>query len=181
MRITRSFVSRAALGAALVVGLVAVTAATKSTPYGAALFGGPWISIESPVNPYVASQTGGLFVVHTYVHMNPSDLPVSGRAEGIVDGKRRTVPFKLTSSGQMGTYVVRREWGDKGIWTVLLTAMPEAKNGWSIQAVVNVGADGEIEKVSVPRAGQRTRLLTDAEVEQGLRDRAKATVAVGAR
>jgi len=39
MRITRSFVSRAALGATLVVGLVAVTAATKSTPYGAALFG----------------------------------------------------------------------------------------------------------------------------------------------
>jgi len=32
MRITRSFVSRAALGAALVVGLAAVTAATNSAP-----------------------------------------------------------------------------------------------------------------------------------------------------
>jgi hypothetical protein len=64
---------------------------------------------------------------------------------------------------------------------VLVTAMPEAKNGWSIQAVVNVGADGEIEKVSVPRAGQRTRLLTDADVERGLQDRAKAMLAVGAR
>jgi hypothetical protein len=181
MRTTRSLVTRATLGAAMVIGLVAVTAANKSSAPRAAMFGGPWISIESPVNPYVASQAGGLFVVHTYVHMNPSDLPVSGRAEGIVDGKRRTVPFKLASSGQMGTYVVRREWGEKGIWTVLLTAMPEAKNGWSIQAVVNVGADGEIEKVSVPRAGQRTRLLTDADVERGLQDRAKAMLAISAR
>jgi hypothetical protein len=145
------------------------------------MFGGPWISIESPVNPYVASQTGGLFVVHTYVHMNPSDLPVTGRAEGLVDGKRRSVPFKLTNSGQMGTYVVRREWGEKGIWTVLVTAMPDAKNGWRIQAVVDVGADGAVEKVSVPRDGYTPRVLTDADVERGLRDRAKAMLAVGAR
>jgi hypothetical protein len=181
MRTTRSFLTRAALGATMVVGLVAVSAATKSTTSRTAIFGGPWISIEAPVNPYVSSATGGLFLVHTWVHQNPSDLPVSGRAEGLVDGKRRSVPFALTRSGQMGTYVVRREWGEKGIWTVLVTAMPEAKNGWSIQAVVNVGADGEIEKVSVPRAGHGPRLLTDAEVEQGLRDRAKATVAVSAR
>ena len=182
MRITRSFVSRAALGATLVVGLVAVTAATKSTPYGAALFGGPWISIESPANPYVASGDGALFLVHTYVHQNLTDLPVSGRAEGLVDGKRRTVPLALTRSAQTGTYVVRPEWGAKGIWTVLVTAMPEAKNGWRIQAVVDVGADGEIARVTLPRAANRApRALTDAEVEQWLRDRAKATVAVSAR
>jgi hypothetical protein len=59
--------------------------------------------------------------------------------------------------------------------------MPEAKNGWRIQAVVNVGADGEVERVSVPRAGQQTRVLSDAEVERGLRDRAKAMLAVSAR
>jgi hypothetical protein len=115
------------------------------------------------------------------VHQNPVDLPVSGRAEGLVDGKRRSVPFTLTRSAQMGTYVVRREWGDKGIWTVLVTVMPEATNGWRIQAVVDVGADGEIEKVSVPRAGQSPRLLTDADVERGLRDRARAMLAVSAR
>jgi hypothetical protein len=181
MRTTRSFVTRAAFGATLVVGLVAVTAAARGTSYGAAMFGGPWISIETPVNPYVSSTTGGLFVVHTYVHQNPVDLPVSGRAEGLVDGKRRTVPFTLTRTSQTGTYVARRAWGDEGIWTVLVTAMPEAKNGWAIQAVVNVGADGEVERVTVPRAGQSPRLLTDAAVERGLRDRAKAMLAVSAR
>jgi hypothetical protein len=181
MHTTRSFVSRAALGAALIVGLVAVTAATKSTSARAVMFGGPWISIETPVNPYVSSTAGALFVVHTYVHQNLVDLPVSGRAEGLVDGKRRTVPFTLTKSAQAGTYVVRPEWGGKGIWTVLVTAMPEAKNGWSIQAAVDVGADGEIEKVTVPRAGHTPRLLTDADVERGLRDRAKAMLAVSAR
>jgi hypothetical protein len=181
MRTTRSFVTRAALGAMLVVGVAAVTAAARGAPYGAAIFGGPWISIETPVNPYVASTAGALFVVHTYVHQNPVDLPVSGRAEGLVDGQRRSVPFTLTRSTQTGTYVVRREWGDKGIWTVLVTAMPDAKNGWRIQAVVDVGADGAVEKVSVPRDGYTPRVLTDADVERGLRDRAKAMLAVGAR
>jgi hypothetical protein len=181
MRTSRSFVTRAALGATLVVGLVAVTAATKSTTPRAAMFGGPWISIETPVNPYVASTTGALFVVHTYIHQNPADLPVSGRAEGLVDGKRRSVPLTLARSTQTGTYLVRPEWGTKGIWTVLVTAMPEARNGWSIQAVVNVGADGEIEKVSIPRAGHTPRLLTDADVERGLQERAKAMLAVSAR
>ena len=181
MRITRSLVSRAALGATMVVGLVAVTAAGRSTTSRAAMFGGPWISIESPVNPYIGSTSGGLFLVHTYIHQNPADLPVTGRAEGLVDGKRRSVALTLARSGQTGTYIARREWGGKGIWTVLVTAMPEAKNGWSIQAVVDVGADGEIEKVSIPRAGHTPRLLTDADVERGLQDRAKAMLAVSAR
>ena len=180
MRTTRSLVSRAAFGATMVIGLVSVTAATKVATHRPAMFGGPWISIETPVNPYVASATGALFVVHTYVHQNPIDLPVAGRAEGLVDGKRRSVTFTLNKTAQTGAYAVRREWGDRGIWTLLVTAMPQAKSG-SIQAVVNVGADGEIERVSVPRSGMSTRLLTDAEIERGLRDRAKGTLAVGAR
>ena len=101
---------------------------------------------------------------------------MSGRAEGLVDGKRRSVPFTLDEVGADGD--VRRaaaSGATRGSGRVLVTAMPEAKNGWSIQAVVNVGADGEIERVSVPRARvRRPRLLTDAEVERGLRDRAKA-------
>jgi len=182
MRTTRSLVSRAAFGATIIVGLVAVTAATKVTMPHPAMFGGPWISIETPVNPYMASASGAVFLVHTFVHQNPIDLPVEGRAEGLVDGKRRSVTFALNKSAQTGTYAVRREWGEKGIWTLLVTAMPQAKNG-SIQAVVNVGADGEIERVSVPglSAGRAARLLTDAEIERGLRDRAKALVAVSAR
>ena len=183
MRITRSFVSRAALGATMVVGLVAVTAATRATPLRAAIFGGPWISVETPVNPYDASTRGALFLVHTWVHGTPIDMPLVGRAEGLVDGKRRSVPITLTRSAHTGTFGVQRQWGDKGIWTLLVTAMPQSENGWRIQAVVNVGADGEVERVSVPgaSAGKAPRLLTDAEVEQGLRDRAKATVAVSAR
>jgi len=181
MRTTRTLVTRAAFVATMIVGLVAVTAATRSTVSHTLKFGGPWISIETPINPYVATESGALFLVHTYVHQNPVDLPVSGRAEGIIDGKRRTVPFTLSRSGQTGTYVVRPEWGEKGIWTVLVTAMPEAKNGWSIQAVVDVGVGGEIDKVTVPRAGHMPRLLTDSDVERGLRDRAKAMLVAGAR
>jgi hypothetical protein len=183
MRTTRSLVSRAAFGATMVIGLVAVTAAAKDSPLRAAMFGGPWISIETPVNPYESSTRGALFLVHTWVHGTPVDMPLVGWAEGLVDGKRRSVQFTLTRSAHTGTFGVQRQWGEKGIWTLLVTAMPQAENKWRIQAAVDIGADGEVERVSVPgvSAGQAPRLLSDAEVDRGLRDRARAMVAVSAR
>jgi hypothetical protein len=176
---TRSLAARAAIAATMFGGTMVLAAATPASTTRS-MFGGPWISVETPVNPYDASTRGALFVVHTFVHVTPSDMPVVGRAEGLVDGKRRSVPITLAKSSRAGTYAVQRQWGDKGIWTVLVTAMPGALDGWRIQAVVDVGADGEVERVSVPHAGHGT-LLTDAEIDRALRDRARGTVAMSAR
>jgi hypothetical protein len=70
---------------------------------------------------------------------------------------------------------VRNEWGAKGTWTVLIVAtQPEPKG--SIQAVVDVGADGSISRVTLPQ-----RMLTAADVDRSLRERSGAPVSVGAR
>ena len=167
-----------ALGAsALVLGGAAPWTGART-----ALFGGPWISVESPVNPYDASTTGALFVVHTFRHGNPMDMGMSGQAEGIVDGQRRTVSLALKAA-HTGTYAVRNQWGDKGIWTLVITATPSDHGpGEKLQAIVEIGADGALGNVSVPRTSQGAlRTVAAAEIDRGLRERAKSLVAVGAR
>ncbi|HEU4721280.1 MAG TPA: hypothetical protein VFS59_07955 [Gemmatimonadaceae bacterium] len=168
MRTTRSLVSRAALAAAMIAGLAAVTAATTST-VDAAMFGGPWISIEAPANPYDQATRGSLFLVHTFHHGAKVDLPVSARAEGLVDGERKSVALTLSKGSQAGTQGVRNQWGAKGTWTVLATANESGNN---IQAVVEINADGSVGKISVPSRDGRPHLLSVAEIDRGLRERA---------
>ena len=174
-RVARRSILAAIAGGALVLG----AAKPWSSAVGSA-FGGPWISIETPVNPSDPSTRGALLLVHTFHHGTPLDMAIAGKAEGLVDGQRRSIAFTATKSSKSGTYGVHKQWGDKGIWTLLITATTEHHG--SIQAVVNVGADGEVERVRVPRdARTAPRMLTVAEVDADLRARAKAPVAVGAR
>ena len=180
MRITRSLMSRAALGATMVAGLAAVTAATD-TSRAASVFGGPWISIESPVNPYEPSTRGALLLVNTFHHGTPVDMPVVGKAEGLVNGERKSVALTLSKSSRTGTQAVRNQWGDKGTWTLLLSVMPAGNDSKGIQAVVDIESDGTVGRVTVPRAGNSTRLLTAAEVDRALRARAGVPTVVGGR
>ena len=57
--------------------------------------GPPWISIEYPPSPYDRATRDAFLLVHAYHHATPADFPVSGRAEGVVDGKRRTVELQF--------------------------------------------------------------------------------------
>ncbi|MDB4881355.1 MAG: hypothetical protein JWL95_121 [Gemmatimonadetes bacterium] len=177
----RSHTARWSTLVAIAGGVLVLGAARPSARTSAAKFGGPWISIETPVNPFDNSTRGALLLVHTFHHGTPEDMPIVGKAEGLVDGQRRSVAFTVAKSSRTGTYGVHKQWGDKGIWTLLITATP-LEHQSSIQAVVDIGADGEVERVSVPRNAQSMpRMLTAAEVDRGLRERAKGPVAVGAR
>jgi hypothetical protein len=168
-----SLVTRVALCATFAGSIVMLSAA--ASPSRSAWFkGGPWVSIETPVNPYDASARGALFLVHTFHHAVPTNLTVEARAEGLVDGHRRTVSLSPAAL-RTGTFAVRNEWGAKGTWSVLIVAtQPEPKS--SIQAVVDVGADGSISRVTLPQ-----RMMTAADVDRSLRERAGAPVSVGVR
>lgn len=170
MRTTRSLISRAALGATIVAGLATVTSATGD----AATFGGPWISIEAPANPYDQATRGSLMLVHTFHHGTRVDLPLVGKAEGLVDGERKSVALTLTKSSQVGTRGVRNEWGSKGTWTVLVTA---SQGDARVQAVAEIDADGSVGKISVPSKNGRPHLLSVAEIDRGLRERAGGRLA----
>ena len=169
MRTIRPLATRT-VALAAIAGSAMLLAAASIPP----AFGGPWISIESPANPYDQATRGAIMLVHTFHHGTKVNLPLAGKAEGLVDGQRKSVELTLVKSSQIGTRAVRNEWGSKGTWTVLLTA---SQGDASIQAVAEITPDGSVGKVTLPMKNGRYQPLSVAEIDRGLRERAGAHLA----
>ena len=107
-----------------------------------------WVSIETPVNPFDQSTTGALLLVHSFWRGSPSDLPISGRAEGTVNGERRSVAITFEKTSRDGVYAVRRTWPETGRWVLVITV--GQGRGVPATALVQVGENGEIASVRVP-------------------------------
>jgi len=175
---TRSFARTTTLG--ILVGAVAVIAASGPVNARTANFGPPWISIETPVNPYDATTKDAYLLVHAFHHGSPVAVPVTGTAEGIVNGERRSVKLEFTTTSRAGAFALKKQWGNVGIWTLVI-AVHQHEND-AAQAVVEVGADGEVSRVQVPtRVGERNftfpRELSAQEIDAALRLRARTSVA----
>ena len=82
----------------------------------------PWLSIESPVNPYDGSVKGAVLLVHAATHDGiPTLSDVSGSAEGFVNGARRTISLRLDATSRPGVFAVRRQWPSEGTWLLRLS------------------------------------------------------------
>jgi hypothetical protein len=131
-----------------------------------ALAGPPWISIETPVNPYDPTMRDAFLLVHAFHHGMAVDLSVAGHAEGIVDGQRRTVTLVFTPTSRDGVYALRRSWPREGKWVLVITAGQGPEGGAT--AIVRLAESGEVASVSVPteRRGEWTvpRAVSEAEV-----------------
>ena len=153
----------------------AVAVALAPTPAHA---GPPWISIELPANPYDASTRGAYLVVHAFHHGTPVGFPISGRAEGIVNGQRRSVTLKFQETSRPGVYALTNQWGNDGEWTLMITVSQGPQDGAT--ALVQISS-GQVFSVSVPteKRGEWTvpRAVTMADVEATLKDRPARVVA----
>ncbi len=109
-----------------------------------AFAGGANAAIEGP-------EQDGRYTVHTYVCTNPAhlsrpnsarhnfsvfaparrsttcvgDIHVTAWAEGLVDGKRQTVPIKIEMTGQKGIYRFQRTWPENGKWVIRMNLGPQ--------------------------------------------------------
>ena len=147
---------------------------------GAATAGPPWISIETPVNPFDATTRGAYLLVHSFHHGTEVGYPISGTAEGIVNGERKRVVLQFTQTSRQGVYALKKNWDDRGTWTLVI-AVEQGKDDVA-QAIVDIGSNGEVARVNVPtKVGERglsfPRQLSGREIEEALR----ARVAVAAR
>ena len=105
----------------------------------------PWISIESPANPYDTATRDAAFVVRTWAHGNPiSVTDLSGSAEGLVDGKRQSIALRFDATPHPDAYAVRRQWPAGGAWIVRVTLFR------SVTAIVSLDAAGAVSGVRVP-------------------------------
>ncbi len=157
---------------------LAVTTLLTAALAAPALAGPPWISIEYPANPHDRSNTGTLLYVHVFHHAQPIAYPITGTAEGIVNGERRSIKLKFTETGRPAVYGLSRQWPEEGVWTLVIKMSRGDHGSDGATAVVELGADGEIASVRVPtrRQGQWTIPIDVSmdEVDRALRARVSA-------
>jgi hypothetical protein len=110
--------------------------------------GPPWISIEYPPSPYDATTREAFLLVHTFHHGTPIGAPVTGKAEGIVGGERKTVSLKVSSTSRTGVYALNKQWPSEGSWVLFITANQGPDD--DVTAVVELAANGQVAAVRVP-------------------------------
>lgn len=82
----------------------------------------PWLSIESPVNPFDSANRGAILLVHAVTREGPASVSsLDASAEGVVNGARRTVPLRLDATPAPGVFAVRRQWPAEGTWLLRIT------------------------------------------------------------
>jgi hypothetical protein len=124
----------------LVVSLFAVTAAAKP----AHAKWPPWLSIEAPVNPADGSLRGVVCLVHAATHEGPPNISaLSGTAEGLVNGARRSVPLKLEATSTPGVFAVRKQWPSEGTWVLKVSL-------FSTTAIVALDRTDNVASVRIP-------------------------------
>jgi hypothetical protein len=104
----------------------------------------PWLSIESPVNPYDGSVSGAVLLVHAATRDGtPTISDVSGSAEGIVNGARRSIALKLDPTSRAGVFAVRKQWPTEGTWLLRISLA-------STTALVSLDGAGRVTGVNIP-------------------------------
>jgi len=119
-------------------------------------------NIASPVAAQDFHAKGAAFVFRTQGCAEPAKAAISGAAEGIVKGERRSVALKIMMMGKPGVYAVYHEWPAEGDWVVNLKGTcADSIAG----AIVPVGPKGFIRESSkfFPRPA------TDAEIDAALK------------
>lgn len=151
-----------------VVALLATTAFVASGP--------PWISIEYPANPYDSASRGAFLLVHAFHHGTPVNFPVSGTAEGLVNGSRRTISLEFKNTSRPGVYALQKQWPTEGVWTLVLGVTQGEGEFNTARAVVELSPTGQVASVFVPTKQQGNytvpATVSMAHVEEALRARA---------
>ena len=112
--------------------------------------GPPWISIEYPPSPFDATTRDAFLLVHAFHHGTPMNFPVAGRAEGVVAGKRKSITLDFTRTSRDGVYALRKQWPDKGVWTLVIGVTQGEGEMNTVKAVVEIGTNGQVASVVVP-------------------------------
>jgi hypothetical protein len=161
--------------------LAAVLTVAASTP---ALAGPPWISIEYPANPFDPTSRGAFLTVRTYHHRDFQSTTVTGTAEGVVDGKRQSMPLDIRPGSQAGMYVVRWQRPAAGRWVLVINSGPVGTP--YATAVVEISPSGGVAGVTVPtkvigNGWISPRAVGSSEIDALLQGRALASAGVAAQ
>lgn len=150
-----------------IYGLSCAVTLTLALPI--ALAGGFHIAVEAPPSSTNPQLKDAVVLVRPYGCHKPTDAAMSATAEGLVDGRRQSIPLQLTLAST-GVYTVKRQWPTEGVW--VLTISGKYLNATS-SALVKLGPRGKIQwqssgdgKNIIARIEQRQ--FTSEEIEASL-------------
>lgn len=115
-------------------------------------FGPPHISVKQVVDASSAP-TGAVFLVEGSHHSETDLLSVTGRAEGMVNGKRVTKQLAFVKSSG-GHYSLTKQWDAGSPWLLILAAEqgPGGSHGVA-EAIVRIDVAGKVVSIDYPSAG----------------------------
>ena len=119
-------------------------------------------------NPVAVAVPGGVvkkdigMAVRAENCADPAKAQITGTAEGVVNGARRSVPLRLVPAAAAGAFAVSHDWPPEGVWVVSLTGHCGDSTA---SAVVPMGPNGFLRE----SAKFFSRAATAAEVEAVLR------------
>lgn len=117
-------------------------------PLAATLFFGPpsikVTQVRSPV------PNGPVFAIEAHHHVSTDRIAVTGRVEGIENGRRTTRALALTSTGA-GEYAVTKQWAAGQPWVLVFTIRSTDHDSLGVaEAMVPLAADGKVGAIEYP-------------------------------
>lgn len=119
--------------AVLFAALLAVASATT------VFAGGFQLTVEAPDAAKTSLKDAAL-IVRTFGCHQPADANVTVTAEGIVGGRRQSLPVELHADSK-GVYGIRQQWPAEGKWVLVLTG---TYNGMTSTIFVELGENGKV-------------------------------------
>lgn len=159
----------------------ALISALTLSAFNTALAGPPWIAIEYPANPFDRTSSDAFLTVRTYHHGDLMSKTVTGTAEGVVNGKRQSMPLDIRPGSREGMYVVRWQRPAVGRWVLVINS--GYKGVTDATAVVEISPSGGIASVTVPTRSLSggwigPRPVAASEIDALLQGRALASAGV---
>ena len=163
--------TRRAVLPATLLALVIATAAFVMPARPVLLKWPPWLSIESPVNPFDPTTRGAVLLAHATFREGQAQLSdLSGTAEGVVNGARRSITLRFDTTGRPNVFALRRQWPTEGSW-LLRIALKQTT------AIVTLDRSGGVASVRVPTelqsGNQIPRVVNAREIDSTLAEVAK--------
>ena len=106
--------------------------------------GPPWVSIE------MRPQGGGTLIARTFHHGTPVAIPLTGTAEGMVNGRRVSVPLSFEQDTSSNAFVIPRTWANEGVW-VLNIGTSGDNHDFAAGVVVGLDRLGQVAFIRFPR------------------------------
>lgn len=148
----------------VIVATVVLSSAGAVTAQSFALQVGPSIAASPRPGTVVQKKvsTDALFVVRPVGCADAENVRISGTAEGVLNGVRRSVPLTLQPLTTPGVRAAVKQWADDGIWIVTLSGECD---GRSAGVIVRLGPDNTYRRDDVEQTGG---VPTPAQVDRAL-------------